>query len=117
MLYNFYTTKDCLFENKDQIFESYLTFSDEHLLEKYGTEIQTSDCVYYLSDLDYSTREEIVKCLEKDEYNDIVDLKYRITLFVALFSEAKLTTSSGKQLEKVEKLHTVSLMNKLLTSQ
>ena len=34
---------------------------------------------------------------------------------VALFSEAKLTTSSGKHLEKVDKLHTVSLMNKLLT--
>ena len=39
-------------ENKDQIFESYLTFSDEYLLEKYGTEIQLSDGVYYLSDLD-----------------------------------------------------------------
>ena len=28
-----------LFENKDQIFESYLTFSDDYLLENYGTEI------------------------------------------------------------------------------
>ena len=36
---------------------------------------------------------------------------------VALFSEAKLTTSSGKHLEKVDNLHTVSLMHKLLTSQ
>ena len=35
---------------------------------------------------------------------------------VTLFSEAKLTTSSGKHLEKVDNLHTVSLMNKLLTS-
>ena len=35
------------FENKDQIFQSYLTFTDEYLLEKYGTEIQTSDGVYY----------------------------------------------------------------------
>ena len=68
------------FENKDQIFESYLTFSEEYLLEKYGKEIQTSDGVYYLSDLDYSTREDIVKCLEKDEYRDIVDLKYRMKL-------------------------------------
>ena len=63
------------FEDKDQIFESYLTFSDEDMLEKYITEIQTSDGVYYLSDLDYSTREDIVKCLKKDEYKDIVDLK------------------------------------------
>ena len=35
---------------------------------------------------------------------------------VALFSEAKLTTSSGKHLEKVDNLHTVKLMNKRLTS-
>ena len=68
------------FENKDQIFNEYLYFSDEYLLEKCGTEIQTSDGVYYLSDLDYSTREDIVKCLKKDEYNDIVDLKYKMKL-------------------------------------
>ena len=68
------------FENKDQIFQSYLNFTDEYLLEKYGTEIKTSDGVYYLSDLDYSTREDIVKCLKKDEYKDIVDLKYRMKL-------------------------------------
>ena len=68
------------FENKDQIFQSYLTFSNQYLLEKYGTEIKTSDGVYYLSDLDYSTREDIVKCLRKDEYKDIVDLKYRMKL-------------------------------------
>ena len=68
------------FENKDQIFQSYLTFSNQYLLEKYGTEIKTSDGVYYLSDLDYSTSEDIVKCLKKDEYKDIVDLKYRMKL-------------------------------------
>ena len=68
------------FENKDQIFNEYLYFSDEYLLEKYGTEIQTSDGVYYLSDLDYSTREDILKCLKIDEYKDIVDLKYRMKL-------------------------------------
>ena len=68
------------FENKDQIFNEYLYFSDEYLLEKYGTEIKTTDGVYYLSDLDYSTREDIVKCLKKDEYKDIVDLKYRMKL-------------------------------------
>ena len=68
------------FENKDQIFNEYLFFSDEYLLEKYGKEIKKSDGVYYLSDLDYSTKEDIVKCLKKDEYNDIVDLKYRMKL-------------------------------------
>ena len=35
---------------------------------------------------------------------------------VALFSEVKLTTSSGKHLEKVDNLHPISLMYKLLTS-
>ena len=35
---------------------------------------------------------------------------------VALFSEAKLTTSSGKHLEKVDNLHPISLLIKLLTS-
>ena len=35
---------------------------------------------------------------------------------VALFSEAKLTTSSGKHLEKIDNLHHISLMIKLLTS-
>ena len=68
------------FENKDQIFQSYLNFTDEYLLEKYGTEIKTSDGVYYFSDLDYSTREDILKCLKIDEYKDIVDLKYRMKL-------------------------------------
>ena len=41
------------FENKDQIFNEYLYFSDEHLLEKYGKEIKTSDGVYYLFILFY----------------------------------------------------------------
>ena len=50
------------FENKDQIFNEYLYFSVECLLEKYGNEIKTSDGVYYLSDLDYSTREDFLKC-------------------------------------------------------
>ena len=68
------------FENKDQIFNEYLYFSEEYLLEKYGKDIKTSDGEYYLPDLDYSTREDIVKCLKKDEYKDIVDLKFRMKL-------------------------------------
>ena len=68
------------FEIKDQIFQSYLNFTDEYLLEKHGTEIKTSDGVYYLSDLNYSTREDILKCLKIDEFKYIVDLKYRMKL-------------------------------------
>ena len=36
---------------------------------------------------------------------------------ISLFSEAKLVTSSGKHLEKVDNLHPISLLYKLLTSQ
>ena len=68
------------FEKKDQILNEYLYFSGEYLLEKYGKEIKTSDDVYYLSDLDYSTREDIVYSLKIDDYKDIVDLKYRMKL-------------------------------------
>ena len=68
------------FENKHQIFDEYLYSSNEYLLEKYGKEIKTSDVVFYLSDLDYSTRENIVYSLKIDEYKDIVDLKYRMKL-------------------------------------
>ena len=42
--------------------------------------IKRSDGVFYLSDLHYSTREDIMKCLKKDEYKDIVDLKHRMKL-------------------------------------
>ena len=35
---------------------------------------------------------------------------------IALFSNYKLTTSSGKHLEKIDDAHIVSLMYKLLTS-
>ena len=38
------------FENKEQIFRRYLNFTNQNLLEKYGTEIQTSDGVNYSSD-------------------------------------------------------------------
>ena len=36
------------FENKDQIFQSYLNFTDEYLLEKYGTEIDIRWCVLFI---------------------------------------------------------------------
>ena len=68
------------FPNKDQAFPNYLTFSGTHLLEKYGKNIPTSDGEYYLSDLEYSTRESILKSLKKDSYIDIVDMKHRMKL-------------------------------------
>lgn len=68
------------FPNKDQAFEKYLTFSETYLLEKYGKTIPTSDGEYYLSDLEYSTRKEILESLKKDSYIDIVDMRHRMKL-------------------------------------
>ena len=66
------------FPNKDQAFEQYLTFSEAYLLEKYGKTIPTSDGEYYLSDLEYSTRQSILESLKKDSYKDLVDMKHRM---------------------------------------
>ena len=68
------------FPNKDQAFANYLTFSETYLKEKFGKTIPTSDGEYYLSDLEYSTRESILKSLKKDSYIDIVELKHRMKL-------------------------------------
>ena len=54
------------FPNKDQAFANYLTFSESYLKEKYGKTIPTSDGEYYLSDLEYSTRQSILESLKKD---------------------------------------------------
>ena len=69
------------YPNKDQVFESYLIFSDEYLLNKYGKEIKIGQDIYYLSDLNYETsRENIIKGLTKQEKLDMVDIKYRMKL-------------------------------------
>ena len=68
------------FPNKDQAFANYLTFSETYLLEKYGKTIPTSDGEYYLSDLDYSTRQSILESLKKDNFKDLVDMKHRMKL-------------------------------------
>ena len=56
--------------------------------------------------------------LKNDDTRDVDNDQVSLVNFgpVALFSEAKLTTSSGKHLEKVDNLHPISLMYKLLTS-
>ena len=68
------------FPNKDKAFANYLTFSETYLLEKYGKTIPTSDGEYYLSDLEYSTRQSILESLKKDSYKDLVDMKHRMKL-------------------------------------
>ena len=66
------------FPNKDQAFANFLTFSETYLLEKYGKTIPTSDGEYYLSDLEYSTKQSILESLKKDSYKDLVDMKHRM---------------------------------------
>ena len=68
------------FPNKDQAFANYLTFSESYLKEKYGKTIPTSDGEFYLSDLEYSTRQSILESLKKDSYKDLVDMKHRMKL-------------------------------------
>ena len=67
--------------NKDQVFEQYLSFSDQYLEEKYTSDINTSDGLYYLSDLNYSqSRNNIIKALKKDKNTDIVYLRHHLKL-------------------------------------
>ena len=75
-------------------------------------------------------REDAYVCLQNSYISvDFEVLKQDVTIFadgdqislvifgpVASFGEAKLTTSSGRKLKKGDILHTVSLVNKLLTS-
>ena len=68
------------FPNEDQANANYLTFSETCLKEKNGKTIRTSDGECYLSDLDHSTRESILKSLKKDSYKDFVDMKHRMKL-------------------------------------
>ena len=68
------------FPNKNQAFANYLTFSESYLKEKYGKTIPTSDGEYYLSDLEYSTRQSILETLKKDNFKDLVDMKHRMKL-------------------------------------
>ena len=76
MLYNVCTTKDCLTYFKIKVFEPYLS-SQMDTCWKRRNRIQTSDGVYYLSDLDYSTRQTVIHFVDKEEYRDIADLECR----------------------------------------
>ena len=68
------------FPYKDQAFANYLSFRETYLKEKYGKTKPTSDGEYYLSDLEYSTRQSILESLKKDSYKDLVDMKRRMNL-------------------------------------
>ena len=78
LLYNKGLFDSC--PNTNQAFANYLTFSESYLKETYGKTIPTPDGEYYLSDLEYSTRQSILESLKKDSYEDLVDMKHRMKL-------------------------------------
>ena len=49
-------------------------------MEKYGKEIKIDKDIYYLSDLDYNTRKDIIEQLKINKYTDIVDMRHRMKL-------------------------------------
>ena len=59
---------------------------------------------------------DVLKATTNKRYADGDDLWLINLAAIALFSNFKLTTSSGKHLENVDHTHIVSLMYKLLTS-
>ena len=59
---------------------------------------------------------EVIKRVDNSRYADGNDIRLVYLGPVALFSNLKLTTSSGKHLEDISHAHVVSLMYKLITS-
>ena len=59
---------------------------------------------------------DVLQAATNNRYTDANDIRLVILGPIALFSNYKLTTSSGKHLEEISHAHIVSLMYKLLTS-
>ena len=59
---------------------------------------------------------DVLKAATNNRYMDGNDVRLVNLGPIALFSNYKLTTSSGKHLEDISHAHVVSLMHKLLTS-
>ena len=59
---------------------------------------------------------EVIKKADNSRYGNDNDIKLVNLAPIALFSNFKLTTSSGKHLEDISHAHLVSLMYKLITS-
>ena len=59
---------------------------------------------------------DVVHSVNNDRYADNTEIRLVNLGPVALFSNYKLTTSSGKHLEEVSHAHIVSLMYKLITT-
>ena len=59
---------------------------------------------------------DVLHAATKNRYLDVDDIWLKNQAAIALFSNFKLTTSSGKHLENIDHAHIVSLLYKLLTS-
>ena len=59
---------------------------------------------------------DVLRVVNSNRYVDTNDIRLVNLGPIALFSNSKLTTSSGKHLEEITHAHIVSLMYKLLTS-
>ena len=78
--------------------------------------IPREDSVISLLNSYLDLRFEVIKRVDNSRYADGNDIRLVNLGPVALFSNFKLTTSSGKHLEDISHAHLVSLMYKLITS-
>ena len=74
------------------------------------------DSVIYLLNIYLDLNFDVIHAATNNRYVDGNDLRLVNLGPIALFSNYKLTTSSGKHLENIDHAHIVSLMYKLLTS-
>ena len=78
--------------------------------------IPREDSVISLLDSYLDLNFEVIKKADNSRYGNGIDIKLVNLGPIALFSNFKLTTSSGKHLEYISHAHLVSLMYKLITS-
>ena len=78
--------------------------------------IPREDSVFSLSNCYLELNFDVLKAASNDRYANADTLRLVNLGPIALFSNYKLTTSSGKHLEEISHAHIVSLMYKLLTS-
>ena len=78
--------------------------------------IPREDCVISLLNSYIELNFDVLKAATSNRYADADDIRLINSGPIALFSNYKLTTSSGKNLENIDHAHIVSLMYKLLSS-
>ena len=78
--------------------------------------IPREDSVISLSNSNLELNFDVLQAATNNRYVDANDIRLDNLGPIALFSNYKLTTSSGKHLKEISHAHIVSLMYKLLTS-